>query len=76
MRGLRCARTAQFFTYSREQGRILKSGKLKGRKWSSSLSSCPFEALKVRYLRDQPQTETNRQTDKQSDYYNPQTHAC
>ena len=60
-----------FFT-SREQGRISKSGKLKRLKSSYSLSSCLFEALKVRHLRDQPLTD--RQTDKQSDYYNPLVH--
>ena len=45
-----------------------KSGKLKGLKSASCLSSCLLEGLKVRHLRDQPLT------DKQSDYYNPLVH--
>ena len=40
------------------------SGKLKGCKLSSSLSSCLFEALKVCHLQD-PTGQTDRQTEKQ-----------
>ena len=47
------------------------SGKLKGLKSLSYLSSGLFEALKVRHLRDQPLTDKQRQ----SDDYNPIAHA-
>ena len=68
------------------KAKFQKSGKLRRLQSSYPLSSCLFEALKVRHLRDQPladrQTDkqmtdrqTDRQTDKQSDYYNPLVHA-
>ena len=51
-----------FHVFSRTRLNFKKSGKLMGCKSSSSLTSCLFEALIVRHLRDQPLT--NRHTDK------------
>jgi len=46
-----------FSHFVENKAEFQKSSKLKGRKSSSSLSSCLFEALKVRHLRDQPLTD-------------------
>ena len=52
--GLRCAQTAQFYHFlSRTRPKLNKVANLKRLKSSYSLSSCLFEALKVRHLRDQ-----------------------
>ena len=58
-----------YFTFSRTRPNFKRSGKLKGRKSLSSLSSCLFEALKVCHLQDQSLTDrqTDRQMDRQTD---------
>ena len=56
-----------FSLFLENKAELKKSVKLKRLKLSYSLSSCLFEALKVRHLRDQPLTDKQtegRQTDR------------